>query len=110
MDLWWATIRVMAHSTRRGDVVDKASVGTPRAVFRIRADNCDQALSKARLISAGIQTNPMVWQTKIESLTSVRPDCERIPGDDERRVDEFDGAVKDACSRIILDASSAPRQ
>lgn len=73
MNYWQATIRTWPYSTNAGQVEDKKAVGNEFETFEIHADGFDDAAAKAKLIVAGIKTNPRVWQSNLVKLAMVQP-------------------------------------
>ena len=106
MDMWWATIRIMAHSSGRGAEIDQASVGPRTALFRIQAEHIEGATAKAHLICEGIRLNPMAWNVQVTSVTSDRPDADTDASRREGRVGSYHGDEKQRFLRILSEASS----
>ena len=72
MAKWKATIECWPHSTGNGALKDQELAGERHQTFEFDAENMREALHHATLISDGMRTNPIVWQTPIRAIEFIR--------------------------------------
>ena len=77
--IWNITISVFPHSTGRGAEEDQKSVGGTIQRFTVDAVEIGDAFELAKAIRQGIESNPMVWVTKILGVVRVDVVCEGTP-------------------------------
>lgn len=69
---WKITIEAWPHSTGKGADEDQKAAGDRVQVYYTRAESIHEAAGHAKLIVAGMESNPMVWQAVITGIVRVR--------------------------------------
>lgn len=69
---WNITIEAWPYSTGNGADADQKAAGDREQCYYVSAESIAEAITLARCIVDGIQSNPAVWQAPITGITRVK--------------------------------------